>query len=139
MVKRGNITPEIIEILREIGKHPSGTAPGIIYKHFDSQTWDVLKARSNKDKNLSPGEVFQLLCKLVKDPHIFDKVEEKVEESEKRRQITLNSTSKIQKDLDHIIEYAIISFNDEIQRSVDDFTQKVLNEVKSKLNDSHNE
>lgn len=133
IVKQGNATPEQIEILREIGKHPDGTAPGIIYKHFDSQTWEVLRrAERNNPEDFSSGQVFQLLCKLVTDPKIF----EKVAESKKHKRVTSLPTNIPENELDQIIEDAIITMNEEIQSTIEDISQKVFNEVKNKINNA---
>ncbi|MGG0656863.1 hypothetical protein [Rummeliibacillus pycnus] len=132
MGKTRRITPAHIEILREIEKHPHGTPPGIIYKNFDSQTWEVLrKPNRNNEEILNAGEVFQLLCTLVKNPKIF----EKENEPEKQEEIKPEMTSPFQDELNDIIEEAMISFNSQIQYAVEDIGQKVFNKIKDKLYD----
>lgn len=126
MAKSWNGTPEQFAVLREIRKHPIGTEPGIIYKHFDSQTWEVLRRANRID-----GEVFQMIWRMVKEPTILEKVMELKEPGEITPELSIN----LQTEVDHIIEDAIISLNLEIQKAIEDISQKVFNKVKIELSD----
>ncbi len=121
------------ELIREIGKHPRGTVPGIIYKDFDSQTWEVLKRADRINGVTNGGAIFQMLTHLAKDPTIFDKAAQIKEEVEVRPEpMPIN---KSQDELDLIIEDAILSFNLEIQKAIEDISLEVFKEIKIKIKD----
>ncbi|MGX9134398.1 hypothetical protein ACWV26_08455 [Rummeliibacillus sp. JY-2-4R] len=121
------------ELIREIVKHPKGTMPGVIYKNFDAQTWEILKRADRINGVTNGGAIFQMLMSLAKDPSIYDQeveIQEKVEAKQEPVPII-----KVQDELDFIIEEAILSFNSEIQKAIEDISLKVFDEVKNKIND----